>query len=400
MTSTGARGSATLLALLLGLALDASARTAPRPASYWDAQRKGANWFNRTPTRDWLVAAKAAGIEVVRLAPNKWKSARRDFLIGDADKYEGIVDADFATLKEVLDQANEVGVKIVLTTLSLPGARWKQQNDDKLDLRLWRDDGYQAQAAAFWRDLARRLAGHPAVVGYNILNEPTPERTTPGTGGSPEQLAAWYAKVKGTPADLNRFNARVVAAIRDVDKEMPIVLDTGQWASPDAISYLTPVADDRVLYSVHMYEIYEFTSQQAMNRAASYPGKVWREWGDTKKEMTLDAAELERILSPVVAWQKRYGVPSDRVFVAEFGCRRTAKGAARYMEDLTRLFDRQRWHWAFYSFREDVWDAMDYELGTAPVDEKYWQAIERGETPVVKRGDNPIWSAIRIALDR
>jgi peptidoglycan/xylan/chitin deacetylase (PgdA/CDA1 family) len=31
-----------------------------------------------------------------RLASNKWKSARKDFLVGDADNYEGLVEADFA----------------------------------------------------------------------------------------------------------------------------------------------------------------------------------------------------------------------------------------------------------------------------------------------------------------
>jgi endoglucanase len=367
-------------------------------ATYWSTQRKGANWFNRVPTREWLVAAKSSGIEVVRLAPNKWKSAKRDFLIGDADRYEGLVEEDLRKLREVLDHAASVGIKVVLTTLSLPGARWRQQNDNRLDLRLWKDDAFQSQAAVFWRDLARKLAGHPAIAGYNILNEPTPERTTPGVGGSAPQLEAWYARVKGTPADLNRFYARVVAAIREVDRETPVIVDTGQWASPAAIAYLAPIADKRVLYSVHMYEIYEFTSQQPMNREASYPGTVWREQGDEKVKTTLDAAELERILAPVADWQKRHGIPSDRIFVGEFGCRRRANGAATYLDDLIHIFDRRGWHWAFYAFREDVWDAMDYELGAGPVDAAYWEAIERGDTPTPKRGANPIWTAIRRGL--
>ncbi|MEJ7616456.1 MAG: cellulase family glycosylhydrolase [Pyrinomonadaceae bacterium] len=144
--------------------------------SFWNAQRKGANWFNALPTKEWLVAAKRAGLGVVRLAPNKWPSQQRDFLIGNADRYQGIVERDFQKLKEVLDQADAVGIKIVLTTLSLPGARWRQQNNDKFDFRLWRDPQYLPQAALFWRDLAKRLAGHPAVVGYDILSEPQPER--------------------------------------------------------------------------------------------------------------------------------------------------------------------------------------------------------------------------------
>lgn len=391
-----ARRLALLLAVLAAVVAPAAGRE-PKKLDYWNVQRRGANWFNRTPTKEWLVAAKRAGIQVVRLAPNKWRSAGRDFLIGDADRYRGLVEEDFRALKTALDWADETGVKIVVTTLSLPGARWRQQNGDTLDKRLWTDDAFQAQAAEFWRDLARRLAGHPAVVGYNILNEPVPERSTPGGA---DDLAAWNARVKGTPADLNRFNRRIAAAIREVDRETPIVLDSGLWASPDTIAYLTPVEQPGMLYSVHMYSPYEFTSAQKMNAGARYPGKVWTEGeGDGETvEVALDRAALERYLAPVVAWQKRYGVPSNRIFLAEFGCRRTVAGAAAYLDDLIHIFDGHGWHWAFYSYREDVWDAMDYEMGTAPAGEAYWAAVERGETPSPKRGDNPIWDALRRGL--
>ncbi|WP_264377597.1 hypothetical protein [Wolbachia endosymbiont (group B) of Philonthus cognatus] len=53
--------------------------------------------------------------------------------------------------------------------LSLPGSRWKQNNNDKDDLRLWSDQAFQKQAAKFWQDLAKELKDHPAIVGYNIL---------------------------------------------------------------------------------------------------------------------------------------------------------------------------------------------------------------------------------------
>ncbi|WP_280143519.1 hypothetical protein [Wolbachia endosymbiont of Frankliniella intonsa] len=39
--------------------------------------------------------------------------------------------------------------------LSLPGSRWKQNNNDKDDLRLWSDQAFQKQAAKFWQDLAK-----------------------------------------------------------------------------------------------------------------------------------------------------------------------------------------------------------------------------------------------------
>jgi endoglucanase len=366
---------------------------------FWNKQRKGANWFNRIPTKEWLLAARQANLEVIRLAPDKWKAAQRDFLIGDADLYKGIVEQDFQKLKEVLDNAQELGLKIVLTPLSLPGVRWRQQNGDKEDFRLWREEGYLSQSANFWRDLARRLKGHAAIVSYNILNEPHPELAT-GFENHGADFTKWYAKVKDTAADLNRFNATIVEAIREVDKETPIVIDSGLWASPSAITYLQPLKDDKVLYSVHMYEIYEFTSQKPINRDASYPGKVFKTVGDKKVEVSLDRKELENILRPVMEWQKKYKVPANRMIVGEFGCQRKVKGAAKYLEDLIQIFNQQGWHWAFYAFREDVWDAMDYELGAGPVPAGYWQAVEKGETPTVKRIDNPIWAVIKRELKK
>jgi endoglucanase len=42
-----------------------------------------------------------------------------------------------------------------------------------------------------------------------------------------QDLMKWYAKVENTPADLNRFNVEIVKAVREADKETPIVIDCG-----------------------------------------------------------------------------------------------------------------------------------------------------------------------------
>ncbi|MGI8784345.1 MAG: glycoside hydrolase family 5 protein [Acidobacteriota bacterium] len=369
---------------------------------FWDEQRKGANWFNDVPTRDWLEAAKEAGIDVVRLAPSTWKSEQKDFLIGNADHFDGLVEQDFIQLKEVLDQADAIGLKIVVTTLSLPGARYRQANGGKPDFRLWRDPRYLPQAALFWKQLAQRLKNHPAIVGYNILNEPVPERALGLRDPRTQDMMAWRAKVKNTPADLNRFNAKVVEAIREVDQETPVVIDCGWWAAAFAIEYLEPLRDDLVVYSIHMYEPYSYTNRKTNNGRFHYPGKVLVETdaGDETRqvEVNLSITELEKMLSPVVQWQKKHRIASNRIFVGEFGCNRTVSGAADYLSDLIKVFNQRNWHWAFFTFRQDSWDGMDYELGAKPPGAAYWQAVERGEKPQLKRVANPLWDAIKREL--
>jgi hypothetical protein len=163
----------------------------------------GANSFNGAPPdAAYFRALRGHGATWVRLSFSKWKSRERDFLFGNLDDYRGLVAEDIATLRATLDQAHAAGLKVVVTPLSLPGARATQLNGDKFDDRLWSERRYWDQAAACWRDLAGALRDHPAIAAYNLLNEPVPERE----GGlaeesSPETMRAWYAKQRGSTRD-------------------------------------------------------------------------------------------------------------------------------------------------------------------------------------------------------
>jgi len=107
---------------------------------------------------------------------------------------------------------------------------------------------------------------------------------------------------------------------------------------------------------------------------------------------------LRKILTPVTDWQNRHAIPAHRVIAGEFGCHRTSCGAADYVSDLMQIFNEQRWHWAFYSFREDTWDGMDYELGDKPPGATYWDALKKGKKPTLPRVKNRTWDAIRAQL--
>jgi len=358
--------------------------------SFWDTQRRGANYFNAVHTQAYFRSAVEAGIHMVRLVPNKWRSRQRDFLIGNADRFTAIDEADYRRLDSVLSQADSTGIAIVLSTLSLPGARWRQQNGDEIDPRLWTDTGYVRQASAFWQDLARRVRLHRSVAAYDILNEPVPELATGYRASSGDPVAGWYARVKRTPADLNAFNAQVTASIREADPLTPVIIECGNWAAPFAIEYLQPLDDPRVLYSFHMYEPFEYTNWKQNQGEVRYPGML--------NARPIDSSALAEIIRPVSEWQRRHGIPSTRIFVGEFGCNRRVPGAEHYLGDLIRIFNRNGWHWAFYSFREDEWDGMDYELGTAPLGPAYWKAVEEGRTPEKKRTDNLLWQVLRRGL--
>lgn len=344
---------------------------------FWDQPRKGANFFNRVESAERIQAAADAGFEVIRLVPDKWQGAQRDFLIGSADAFTRLVPEDLAKLKAALDWAAIAKIKVVVGMLSLPGNRWAQLNKPRAsDFRLYRERKFQDQSVEFWRQLARALAGHPAVAGYNIVNEPHP------------------AKKKDTKGfDLSGFYDRVIAAIRESDPITPVILDGDDYGSPEGIQRLRPAADPHVIYAFHYYGPWEYASGQNKGRW-TYPGMI-PEWDGATASKYWDAAAIAEAMQPVVRWQQQHGIPASRIWAAEFGIVRTNPGASGWLEDVMTNLDRQGWHWALYAFREDVWPAMDLELGTKPgLGFDVWEVINRGETPQLKRGPNPLWDII------
>ncbi|MBE1207254.1 glycoside hydrolase family 5 protein [Aminobacter carboxidus] len=362
---------------------------------FWDKPQHGGNSFNRLPPdQAYFDALRGYGASWVRLSYDKWKPQKRDFLIGTADKYEGLVASDVKTLKTVLDRADKAGLKVVIAPLSLPGMRWAQNNGDKFDGRLWQDKAYWAETAAFWRDLAAELKDHPAVAAYNIVNEPAPEKNN-GLAEHADTAAmqAWYARQKGSARDLPAFYETVIKAIREVDPATPVMADAGWYAAADAFSYWPgPLSDDRVLYSFHMYEPYAATSSPNMKRDKpyQYPGIV--PYGDTEENW--DAARVKAYLAQPVQWADSHGIARNRVVAGEFGCMRRLPFCTQYLEDVLAPLDADKLHWAFYSFREDAWDGMDYELGAGKVNWKYWDAMEKNEPDPVKRKATPEFEPI------
>jgi hypothetical protein len=371
--------------------------------AFWDNYpRRGCNNFNETPDEQWFKDAASINIEWVRLAYDKWDSEKRDFLIGDASNYTELIKNDLEKLKEVLSWAEKYNLKVVITPLSLPGCRWSQNNGDKQDLRLWEDFLYQEQAIHFWVDLAKELKDHSCIVAYDILNEPHPELRTnieeQTVVGDAERFIGWYEKYKGTPRDLYQFYQRIIKAIREVDPETPIMVESGFYAQPPAYMEWPGIPDDdKILYSFHMYEPYSFTSGANFRNGGkySYPGDI--EFGNSI--VLWDKNTMNRYFEPFYRWAEKNSIPINRIVAAEFGCMRRNEGAGQYLEDVITILEDRKYHWAFYSYREDEWDGYDYELGTKGLPWEYWKAKDRGEKPGVPRMDNPLFDIIKKRLE-
>jgi len=354
---------------------------------FWNRPQRGANSFNATPPgAAYFKALMDTGATWVRLTFTKWRGRERDFLLGNADNYEGIVAEDLIILRRVLDAAHLAGLRVVLTPLSLPGARWIQHNEGAFDDRLWLNPVYARQAVDFWRDLARVMKDHPAIAAYNLLNEPAPEKTTGLVeNDAMPKLRAWQSEVQGTTRDLPALYRQKITAIRVIDPVTPVMVDAGYYANPRSLAaWPDQLADDRVLYAIHMYEPYNATSAGNMRRKAPlrYPGVKSRYAGG---EQVWNRAAVAAHIDIAFDWVEAQGLPATRLVVAEFGCMRRWPDCAAYLTDVIDSVDKRGGHWAFYAFREDDWEGMDYELPQNFSPGRFYWLTEQGKTDRLPR---------------
>jgi endoglucanase len=366
---------ATSLTRSRGAPADAQASGPSRPSDHashagakmrsFDTPRRGANYVlaDGDPTPDFRDA-KSYRMNLLRLfvpgVPRGWPEPEDYFA---SERF----DVDLAGFDAALAKAASLQLPVAVVGGSVPGRQWLWTTHERGDQRLWRNPRWHEAFAAYWGRLARRYRDHPAVVAYELLNEPNPEVTEEREQWSRAELQEFTRKVAGTPADLNLVYRRAIAAIRDVDRETPIVLDSGLWASPAAFASLAPIAgDDHVLYSFHWYEPGEYTVWRTNRGALSYPGCVTLrrgEDGSTESVKWNRSAHRRLMVEPIQEWQRRTAVPSNRILCGEFSADRRAPGADQWNAEVLALLEENGWHWTYYAFRESEWNAKDFELG-------------------------------------
>ncbi|MBB1247006.1 cellulase family glycosylhydrolase [Streptomyces durbertensis] len=181
---------------------------------------------------------------------------------------------------------------------------------------LYEDPDLQRAQADMWRVLADRLRDHPAVLGYDLINEPMGE-LRPG-----EDLATAARRIERD--QLTPMYNRLAAAIRSVDGDSWLFVEPTPIVGEGVPTGLGRIDDPKVVYSPHFYNT-------AMESGADYDP---------------DAGWIEAYEAAVTDYPARHGLP---VVVGEWGPLNNAlPHMGRFYRDAVLSLNRYSSGWAGY----------------------------------------------------
>jgi hypothetical protein len=142
----------------------------------------------------------------------------------------------WALLDRALGWVGDAGLLAILDLHAAPGGQTGINHDDgpgyPLMFYVPRD---RALTVKLWRAIAERYRGNPAILGYDILNEPI----------------APYHDVATLNPRLEPFYREVTAAIREVDPGRIVILAAGQWSS--SFDMFGPPFAPNLAYTYHSF---------------------------------------------------------------------------------------------------------------------------------------------------
>ncbi len=291
-----------------------------------DIQRRGVVSPSVFTEKD-MQTLKEWNVNLVRYQIFVNKVARkltRDGLDQNFEEYDRCLEPMLPQGDEVLKWATERNIKVVIGLNVFPGGKLGKE------FRIFHEKASLDHYVKTWQKIANHYKGNPAVWGYDLINEPN----TTGKA-SHDYLVAQTIAAK---------------AIREIDPDTPIIIESNSCDIPLTYQYLTPLELDNVIYEVHVYDPLEYTHQGVKTNPQGpvYPGLI--------KDIQYDRNKLREILQPVRDFQLKHNA---RIFVGEFSAAAWAPGAERYLEDCITLFEEYGWDWTYHAFRE--WSGWSVE---------------------------------------
>ena len=297
---------------------------APKPPFMAAAQR-------RQPLRGCMLPARATTEDDIETL-HRWGATMARFQImrrflsvednQDLPEYWAWVDSRLDNLENVLKWAHARGMKICIDLHSFPGGLRASDRETNMFF----DERWADAFVETWRRIAARVKGHPAIYGYDLINEPKQTTFAP--------ISYWEVQ------------RRAAEAIRAIDPCTAIVVESNMAASAGTFRYLSPLAMDNVIYQIHFYGPMEFTHQGVASYARKQKGEI-PFWPDPSKGWDRDY--IRKAVKQARVFQEKH---KCRIYVGEFSAVGYAPGADQWIRDAISVFEEYGWDWTYHAFRE------------------------------------------------
>lgn len=217
-------------------------------------------------------------------------------------------------LDKTIAWAKKYNLLIILDLHAAAGCQNHDWHSDSVgQAQLWSNPQYQNRTAALWKFLANRYRDCSQIAGYDILNE----------------------SVVSNARKLNCLYRKIFKAIRSVDPNHIIFLEGNLWATN--IACLDNFRDSNHALSIHFYHPIDFTFNFVPELL--YPLRlVWN-----KKV-------IQKMVRAYAQEARKRQIP---LLVGEFGInyRYNRYGEVDWLKDLLEIFDRQRLHWTYWTYK-------------------------------------------------
>jgi aryl-phospho-beta-D-glucosidase BglC (GH1 family) len=250
------------------------------------------------------------GATAVRLPFNHRLIERKPF------RYQ---DEGFGYLQKALQWGEKHRIGIILDLHAAPGAQncdW--HSDSGGEALLWTSERFRKRTYALWEAVADRVKGSPALIGYDLLNEPVLDP------GAVDQLKNFYREA--------------VRRLRAVDPTHTLFLEGNAWAQQ--INFLGDLLDDKVTISIHTYHplpfVFNFTPRY------HFPGTIENDYWDP--------AKIRASLEPYHEFARKHGI---RIFVGEFGVnwRGGYFGETQWLESMLSAYDEFGFDYTYWTYK-------------------------------------------------
>ncbi len=210
-----------------------------RARAFWTDYR------DRYIAEDDIRFIRSVGFNTVRI-PLHWNL----FMTADGT----MTGPGWALLDRVLGWVRAAGLYAIVDLHAAPGGQTGINHDDGPGYPLmFYVPRHRDLTVALWAAIAKRYAGNPAILGYDILNEPI----------------APYHDVATLNPRLEPFYRQVTEAIRAVDPGRIVILAGGQWSS--SFDMFGPPFADNLAYTYHSF--WASTNRDSIQRHLNFSNR-------------------------------------------------------------------------------------------------------------------------------